>query len=232
MPGLYIHPQPYNIRAIVLWCVAVLLLGAGAVTMWFAWDYYNTGTKPPVIGNALQLSVGDDEVSEDPVSDDEKRTHTVPADEPRYISLPDIGIEGARVFSVGLTEDGAIGAPSNIYDAAWYKDSAHPGDGSGVVLIDAHNSSSDGTSVFAAAEQLKSGATIRIERGDGEKFTYVVESVKKMKLEDVNEYGMRDLLGSTGQNEETLAFITCGGTYIPRIGTHDHRIIVQAVRAE
>ena len=61
---------------------------------------------------------------------------------------------------------------------------------------------------------------------------YALESVKKMKLEDVNEYGMRDLLSSTGQNEETLAFITCGGTYIPRIGTHDHRIIVQAVRTE
>src|SRR3546814_5273495 len=44
----------------------------------------------------------------------------------RTIRIPKLGID-ASVVSVGLTPDGAVDTPRNIWEAAWYNGSAKPG---------------------------------------------------------------------------------------------------------
>lgn len=61
-------------------------------------------------------------------------------------------------------------------------------------------------------------ALVTVERGDGKSFTYKVVSNVTMSLDDVNKYGMQQMMQSVDPNKEGLSLITCAGNYIPRLG--------------
>jgi sortase (surface protein transpeptidase) len=112
----------------------------------------------------------------------------VAPDRPRYLSIPSLGITNARVREVGVQSDGKLGTPLNIFDTAWYNNSALPGSGTGALLIDGHNGGPTLAGVFKNLGSLSEGAIITIERGDGEIFTYSVVERSVMTVAEADTY--------------------------------------------
>jgi sortase (surface protein transpeptidase) len=157
------------------------------------------------------------------ITADTLRAYRVAPDAARYITIPRLGVL-ARVLQVGLTKDGAMATPSNVFDTAWYKQSAKPGN-PGATLIDGHVSSWTTNGVFYDIKNLKAGDTIGIERGDGKKLEY---SVVKTMTYPANAVDMNSLMKPVTVGKSGLNLITCGGKYDSKSGEFTQRIAVYA----
>jgi LPXTG-site transpeptidase (sortase) family protein len=149
--------------------------------------------------------------------------YQVAADLPRYIFIPKIHVQ-AIVKQTGLTKDGAIGAPTNVFYTDWYTGSAKPGK-KGAMLIDGHVSSWTTHGVFYNLKKLRPGNKIKIERGDGHLFTYKVVKTKKYPDNHVN---MKKVLSPVNPPKPGLNLITCTGHVKPGTSEFDHRLVVFA----
>lgn len=150
--------------------------------------------------------------------------YTVPSDHPRYVDIPKLGVH-ARTFFMGVLADGSLMAPSNIYDAGWYKQSALPGQ-NGAMLIDGHISNWQAHGVFYGLNQLRAGDAINITRGDGKVFKY---QVVKTQVYDADNVNMSSLLVSANTAKPGLNLISCSGDVIPGTNEFNKRIVVYAV---
>lgn len=226
MAGLYIerkrnlHPIKWSI------CLAAALFVA--LIGYYVYQWYTTGNRPPLL--PLPASAyADPSIDETVVSKSDIDNYTVPATHPRYISIPALNIDKARVKVVGLTKTNTLDTPRNISDTAWYDKSAFPGQGYGAVLIDGHNGGVSRDGVFVNLDKLKDGDKIIIERGDGKKITYSVVENKTESLKEANSTGMQRLLTPFDPAKEGLGLITCAGNWVPRDKVFDKRIMVRAV---
>lgn len=228
-PGLHLDTKnSFNAgRWIVLLIVAMLLVAAGYFTL----QWYIKGETPPLVPVPAQAKA-DPSLDESQVTPAQLDAHTVPGPQPRYISIPSIGIDKVRVVSIGLTKNNMLDTPKNINDTAWYKKSMTPGSGSGAVVIDGHNGGVTRDGVFAKLSDLTNGDEIIIERGDGQKFTYLVQTNKTMSLKEANSTGMRDMMQSIDPTKEGLSLITCAGNWVPRDKVFDKRVMVRAIAEE
>lgn len=208
------------------WLFLFILIGLVAATGWYGYRWYTTGQEPPL---PIPIASADSRVDESIVPQTKVDDYTVLASEPRYISIPTLGISKTRVMKVGVTSDGQLDVPKNINDTAWFKDSATPGSGMGAVLIDGHNGGITKNGVFAKLSTLQTGDKITIERGDGKKFTYGVIENKSMSLEEVNTSGMKKMTQSIEPDKEGLSLITSDGKWIPKYQQFDRRIMLRAV---
>lgn len=138
--------------------ILVVLLALLAATGWYAYRWYVAGDQFPVAIPAF--ATANPHIDETEVTASQVKEHTVPPLQPRYISIPTIGVSDTRVFAVGVEANGALGVPANISDAAWYNKSSTPGSG-GVVLIDAHNGGITRNGVFAKLGTLKKVTRLR-----------------------------------------------------------------------
>jgi len=226
MPGLYIERKRdlHIIRWLICLVIVLVLVAVG----YYAYEWYTTGSRPPLV--PLPASAyADPSVDESPVTLADINNYKVPATHPRYISIPALGINKARVVIVGLTKNNTLDTPAKIADTAWYKDSAFPGQGYGEVVIDGHNGGISRNGIFVHLDQLKNDDKIIIERGDGKKFTYDVVENRTESLQDVNATGMQRLMTPYDSSNEGLGLITCAGNWIPRDRVFDKRILVRAV---
>jgi LPXTG-site transpeptidase (sortase) family protein len=140
---------------------------------------------------------------------------------PRYLIIPKLGVD-ARILSVGVTSTGAISTPNNVYDTAWYNESAKPGQ-PGAVLIDGHVSSMTAHGVFYELKMLVAGDIIKIERGDGEVFNYRVVKSRVYLSSDTN---MAEAMAPVVSGKQGLNLITCTGDVIPGTNHFNERIVV------
>lgn len=174
-------------------------------------------------------------VDETPITEEKKAEYQVPADHPRYISIPDLGINNARVVQLGLVRGTSqLDAPVSIYDAGWYTKSIKPGNGSGAMLMDGHNGGPNYGGIFEKLGKLNVGTKIIIERGDGQKFTYEVKDNRQMLVEEINQadnkFGMSTMLNSIDPTKEGLNIITCVGDWLQDSQTFNSRVMLRAVR--
>lgn len=209
-------------RWVILAILMLLLIGCG----WYAYRWYMHGDTLPI--DVPLFATADPRVDETEVTVTQVNEHKVPALQPRYISIPAIGVANTRVFSVGVDSNNILGSPANISDAAWYNKSATPGSG-GAVLIDAHNGGVTRDGVFAKLGTLEKGDVIEVERGDGQKFRYEVRENESMPLDEVNATGMKKMMESAESGKEGLNLITCDGKWVPRLKQFDRRIMLRAV---
>lgn len=98
--------------------ISKILLGLilFALTFFFArtaiWEhnYYNEKEgMPRAVANLVEEVV--QEVSEEEVTEQQRREHTVAADEPRYLSIAKLGIKNARVLQMGINKSGELDTP-------------------------------------------------------------------------------------------------------------------------
>ena len=157
------------------------------------------------------------------VTSDTLRSYQVAPDMARYIRIPKIGVM-ARVLQVGTTSTGALATPTNVFDTAWYKNSAKPGQ-PGASLIDGHVSSWTTNGVFYDIKNLVAGDNIEIERGDGTKLEYTVNQTIAYPKDAVDMKALQKPItaGTSGLN-----LITCGGKYDSSAGEFTQRIAVYA----
>ncbi len=226
MAGLSIDRKRdyHTLRWLILIILAALILG----TIYYAYDYYVNGDKPPLVPLPA-AAYADTSVGEAPLSQSQVDGYRVPATHPRYISIPALGLSNARVVVVGLTKQKMLDTPRNIADTAWYSASATPGQGYGQVVIDGHSSGVSRDGVFINLDKLHNGDKIIVERGDSKKITYDVVKDVTMPLAEVNATGMQQLLQPADQSREGLGLITFAGKWIPRDRQFNERVLVWAV---
>ena len=208
--------------------VALIIVASG----YLAWDTYTTNrsVKSSLNGNsatAMSISGTNPATAEQTaVSQEQRAAYTVPADQPRYIYIPTLGVN-ARVMSVGVNSRGSIDTPSNLNDTAWYDGSAKPGQ-EGQVFIDGHTSFNRHlNAAFNNLPKLKANDQVVIEKGSGEKVSYRVVSTKTVETSKVD---MGEALNPPAGAKKGLTLMTCTGTFNYRNQTADKRFIVYAVQ--
>jgi LPXTG-site transpeptidase (sortase) family protein len=187
--------------------------------------------KPETTAPAIIYEARDD-LDNRRVTTDQRDDHKVAADKPRYMSIPALGVERARVIEIGIkpNSDNQLDDPTSIHDVGWYQQSALPGQPTEYLpagLYDGHNTGVSERGVFWNLASLKNGDEIAIERGDGEVLTYQVVEVEVPKLSDID---MSKMLQTAVSGREGLNIITCAGSWNNYLGTFDHRATVRAVR--
>lgn len=153
-------------------------------------------------------------------------TYKVAPDLPRVLQIPSIGVN-ARVLQLGVKSNNELATPSNIYDAGWYTGSSKPTDRAGAILIDGHVSGPTKHGVFYNLKKLKAGDEMILERGDGEKLTFVVTRSKTVKTEEVD---MGEMMRSDEPTKLALNLITCGGVFDAKNNEFESRVLVFAVQ--
>ncbi|MCL1876946.1 class F sortase [Candidatus Saccharibacteria bacterium] len=169
------------------------------------------------------------------VTEEDKDEYTVAPNRPRYLFMPSIGVERARVKEIGLKQPNAQGfqqmeAPSNIYDVGWYNCQKNPvvaqrclaepggepvvpggGDMENAVIMDGHTCfSKTFVCIFDNLSNLKAGDTATVQLGDGTKINYVVKKVEIKNLDDVDMVALSHPIES---GKEGMNLITCIGRY-------------------
>lgn len=153
-------------------------------------------------------------------------TYKVAAHKPRLISIPSIGLNNIPVTEVGWVNGNQLGSPESTRVAGWFYRSAIPGE-KGPAIINAHGGDL-GTGIFKTLPQIKDGAEVIIEMGDGRKFSYYVGEIAFKKLgAEANEY-MNVAFKSLVPGKPSLTLITCTGTWLPDLYTYDQRLFVRA----
>lgn len=157
------------------------------------------------------------------VTADTLRSYQVAPDMARYIRIPKLGVL-ARVLQVGKTNSGALATPTNVFDTAWYKNSAKPGQ-PGATVIDGHVSSWTTNGVFYGIKTLAAGDNIEIEKGDGTKLEYTVAQTIAYPVDAVD---MKALMKPVAAGQSGLNLLTCSGKYDSKSGEFTQRIAVYA----
>jgi LPXTG-site transpeptidase (sortase) family protein len=143
-----------------------------------------------------------------------------------HLIIPKLSID-AKIQDVGITTKGNVSTPNNFFDVGLYKYGTAPGD-SGVAIIDGHVTDGLGfNAVFGSLKNIKVGDDIYVEVKKGTKVHFVVTNT------DVYDYNSstKDIFQSS-DNKSYLKLITCSGTWIPEIHTHNKRLIVTAVKSD
>ncbi|MBP9489223.1 class F sortase [Candidatus Saccharibacteria bacterium] len=208
---------------------SILTVSAIIFCVWFNFFKNTDRTNVPV-----QIK---SEVDETEVTQEDKDEHTVPANNPRFISIPALGVDRARVVSIGLISGSKqLDSPISIFDAGWYTKSAKPGTNDGALLLDGHNGGPSKGGIFDKLGDLTEGSEIIVERGDGQKFTYKVVSNKQLTLVEANDKsnpdGMSTMLESAESGKQGLNIITCVGNWVAEQNTFDQRVMLRAVQSE
>lgn len=143
---------------------------------------------------------------------------------PSYLVIPKIAVD-ARVYPVGLDSTGALETPTNVFDTAWYNQSALPGN-PGATLIDGHISSWTSQGVFYNLKLLLPGDGISIQRSDGKTINY---TVIKSQVYAASNVDMNAAVTSVEPNKSGLNLISCDGSVVSGTNDFNERIIVFAV---
>lgn len=152
-------------------------------------------------------------------------SYTVAANVPRYIFIPKLSVQ-AIVRPLGLTADGQLATPNNVYDTGWYKKSSTPGQ-PGAIVIDGHVSSWTTNGVFYGLKTLQPGDAIQIERGDGTTISY---SVVKKQIYGYQQVDMSAVLSPVDASKPGLNLITCTGDVIKGSNNFTERIVIFTVQ--
>jgi hypothetical protein len=146
--------------------------------------------------------------------------------DPKYLRIPELGIL-ARVKNLGVTSDGAVDAPKNIYDTGWYNGSARPGSSVGSSLIMGHVSGWTGPGIFKKIDRMVEGSQFEVEKGNGEIVRYRVTRTEKLPLDQVD---MSKILSTEVAGKHDIKLMTCSGRYNSQTKTFEERFVVYAMQ--
>ena len=204
----------------------------GRIALW-EHDYYGRMEGSPravATNNAESAPLEVEEVDETPVTEEARAEYVVPADYPRYLSVPKLGIVNARVLQMGITATGELDTPYNVFDIGWYTSSSKPGFG-GTLLMDGHNGGPNVIGIFKYLNTLEAGDLLTVERGDGAIFNYRVVENLEIALDEADSY-MATAMTSAVPGQEGLTLISCIGEWSQIRQTYLSRQFVRAVLAD
>lgn len=122
--------------------------------------------------------------------------------------------------------------PSNPRWIAWYHRFSTLGQGGQNTIFSAHiNFVGIGNGPFRYLTSARIGDTLSITTDNGQTLRYSVQSVRVIKLADLNMDAI--VYPGVPSNRERVTLISCGGTFVPRPGgggDYDSRVILVAER--
>lgn len=148
------------------------------------------------------------------------------ASDPKKIKIPSIGVDG-WIQQVGVDQNQAVAAPSNVHLAGWFVDSVRPGQ-KGLSIIDGHVSGRTADGIFKRLQAVKIDDEITVESGDGTRKTFVVFDTKTVPTAEAAAVLFDQNPAITSQ----LNLITCSGSYNREARTYDQRTIIYAKAVE
>lgn len=126
----------------------------------------------------------------------------------------------AKVVSVGVTKEGNMDVPGNIYDVGWYSKGAKPG-AKGTAVLAGHLDNAGGEpGVFAKLKDLVAGDVVKIVSPDGNEIRF---KVTKTKLYGAADKPTEVFTSSSGSH---LNLITCTGSWDKNKSQYDKRLVV------
>ena len=166
---------------------------------------------------------------------------------PLVLEIPSIGVT-APMVGVGVTPKNSMDAPEGNLgsptwsEAFWYRGSAVPGAIS-TALIAGHIDGPGGSAaVFGRVHELHAGDRITVhDTRNGLDVRFAVTTVHSYTLAEASSaevlrlmYGAGPVAGTwptrSSDGKSHLTLVTCSGTFDLGRGTHDHRLVVSAVR--
>ena len=140
---------------------------------------------------------------------------------PVTLAIPKLGVS-ANVVGVAQDPDGAMSAPANPDEVAWY--TLGPGMGvPGNVVFAAHVNWDGRLRVFGRLSALEVGDSVLIVDAAGNGYQYVVESSQWFRAEGAP---VDDIFAQP--ETPTITLITCGGEYRAATREYLDRLVVRA----
>ena len=185
------------------WLLRLLFLALIVAVGYYALIWYNTGELP----FKLPIAAAGPSVDETPVTTSQRQAYRVSADQPRFVTISELGIKNARVAPIKLDQNKQLDTPKFLDDAGWYDKSAQPGQDYGAIVLTGHSEGKTRDGVFARLSSLKAGDEIKIERGDGKVFKYGVYDVHEMRTLEALKSGIPQAMQPGDDTKEGLSIM-------------------------
>lgn len=139
---------------------------------------------------------------------------------PLRLRIPVLALE-APIETVGVRPDGSMDVPRSLADVGWLKTAPAPGR-PGTAVMSGHRDSARGApAVFWNLGKLRPGDRLYVTDADGDELAFVVTEVAAYPLASFP--GFRVFASADAR---ALNLITCAGTFVPRRGMYDQRLVV------
>jgi sortase (surface protein transpeptidase) len=146
---------------------------------------------------------------------------------PMRLTIPSLSID-ANVQQVGITENGAMGIPSNFSDVAWYKYGPVPG-AIGNAVIDGHlDNAISLPGVFKYLNAINIGDDIFVSNTSGGQTHF---KVTKKETLDYNATSTDEIF-EPSTTTPNLVLITCEGTWDQSVRQYSSRLVVFSTLVE
>jgi LPXTG-site transpeptidase (sortase) family protein len=141
--------------------------------------------------------------------------------QPVRLIIPDINVDAAFEY-VGLTSEGAMGAPNGPHNVAWFELGPRPGENGSAVIAGHYGRWKTGEgSVFDDLNKLEKGDILYIETDRGESISFIVREFKSYE-EDADASDVFIL----NDGKAHLNLITCEGVWDEVLKTYHKRLVV------
>jgi Sortase domain len=144
----------------------------------------------------------------------------VPA--PVRLTAPTLGLD-APVDAVGITPDGQMNLPDDVARVGWYRFGPAPGGAGSAVLAGHVDSRAQGLGALASLPNATPGDEVRVTDAAGALTRWRVVGRELIEKPAVP---LSSLFGRTGPAR--LVLITCGGPFVPELGSYRDNVVVVA----
>ncbi|NWJ96551.1 MAG: class F sortase [Chloroflexi bacterium] len=139
---------------------------------------------------------------------------------PRKIKIPAINVD-TFVEKVGVTRDGNMDVPQNIWNVGWFGEGGYKPGSPGNAVIAGHLDAPSTRAVFWDLDKLKRGDKIILSDLTGRSLTFEVTN------SHIYPYNAAPLMAIFGPSPEPhLNLITCGGIFDPTTYNYNKRLVV------
>ena len=141
---------------------------------------------------------------------------------PVRLKITSIGVD-ANVEQVGQNAAGAMGAPTQFGDVAWYALGPKPGAPGNAVIAGHVNNALTTAGVFEHLSQLKPGDSVSVSDASGQTLNYIVTQVQAYPADQAPT----STIFATGGPSQ-LVLITCDGDWVSSEHQFNERLVVYA----
>jgi LPXTG-site transpeptidase (sortase) family protein len=138
------------------------------------------------------------------------------------LTIPRLNVR-ADIEHLGLTPQGAIGAPAGPQNVSWFTQSPRPGEPGNAILSGHTGRWRDGRySVFDLLNTARVGDIVEIKDSNG--------ATARFRVTGTQIYGKDAVVPELFEKSDkaTVSIITCHGTWLADQRTYSHRFIVHA----
>jgi LPXTG-site transpeptidase (sortase) family protein len=147
----------------------------------------------------------------------------LPRSKPVRLRIPEISVD-APFTDLAIGAGGQLQPPpaADTNLVGWYAKGVSPGE-KGTSVIAGHVDTKTSAAVFARLDQLDEGDVFQVERADGRKASFVVDSMETFEKDD---FPSERVYGDADRPEVRL--ITCAGDYDRKVRDYTDNLVVFA----